>query len=99
MKITVTLVSNGTQFSIRNEILELTSHHASSFTGVDTIMFGSDVVALLGCLDGFIDVIIPAIVLSCGDGCEVGGNIISEEIEVCVIDGISVRSTGLDEGD
>ena len=94
MKITVTLVSNGTQFSIRNEILELTSHHASSFTGVDTIMFGSDVVAL-----GFIDVIIPSIVLSCGDGFEVGGNIISEEIEVCVIDGISVRSTGLDEGD
>ena len=79
-KITVTLVSNGTQFSIRNEILELMSHHASSFTGVDTIMFGSDVVAL-----GFIDVIIPSIVLSCGDGCEVGGSIISEEIEVCPI--------------
>jgi hypothetical protein len=50
-------------------------------------------------LVGFIDVIIPSIALSCGDGCEVGGNIISEEIEVCVIDGISVRSTGLDEGD
>ena len=96
MKITVTLVNNGTQFSIRNEILELTSHHdsSSSFTGVDTIMFGSDVVAL-----GFIDVIIPSIVLSCGEGCEVGGNIISEEIEVCVFDGISVRSTGLVEGD
>ena len=92
MKITVTLVSNGTQFSIRNEILELTSHQ--SFTGVDTIMFGSDVVTL-----GFIDVIISSIVLFCGDGCEVGGNIISEEIEVCVFDGNSVGSTGLIEGD